>query len=61
MARKKTHTLLVTLTFDKPCSQAFALHAARNNIHGDFWENPWEGQTASRFRVRSFKPARKTS
>ena len=35
--RKKTHTLAITVTFDKPCSQADAVHMVRDCIHGTIY------------------------
>jgi len=34
---QKRHSVLVTVTFDKPCTNAEALAAIRDTIHGDFY------------------------
>lgn len=33
--KKRTHQLVVTVRFDKPCTQEHALRSARDVIHGE--------------------------
>lgn len=56
-AKARTHRMLITLTFDRPCSPAEARAAARDNISGDFYPTAFRDSDPEKFVVRSFKPA----
>ena len=51
---QRTHTVAVTVTCDKPCSQAEAVHMVRDCVHGDFYPLPNHAGVGE-FRIRGVK------
>jgi hypothetical protein len=45
MKKARTHTLKITVTFDKACTPAHAAREARDCIHGEFY--PFQRDTRS--------------
>lgn len=57
MAREKTHTLMLTVTFDRECSKAEARTMVADNIHGEFFPVPLREDGPEKFKVLSIKAA----
>lgn len=53
----KTHTLTITVTFDRPCSKSEARAMVADNIHGAFYPVPLREDGPEKFKVRSIKSA----
>jgi hypothetical protein len=56
MANPRTHQVILTLTFNKPCTAKFARDAARDCIHGDFFPTSYFNHPGH-FKVRGVKTA----
>jgi hypothetical protein len=49
----KSHQVLLRVTFDRPCTQAEAVVAVKENIHGDFYPFFTRDKAPEVFWVRS--------
>lgn len=61
MAKRKfprTYTFKLTVTFNKGCRAAHALHEVRDEIWGEHYCTPFEGHHPDTFRVTSIKSAK---
>lgn len=54
--RQNTHRLVITVTFNKPCSATHARQEVADCIHGTFYPTERAHDDPGEFRVRSFKP-----
>lgn len=59
MARYQTHTVLLTVRFNKKISERAAVAAVRDCVHGEFYPTPDRTDGADQFRVSSVKRVRK--
>jgi hypothetical protein len=58
MAKTRTHRVLVTLTFDKPCTKTEAAAMFRDNVHGTFYPSPLaRGDGPDTLKIRGVKAA----
>lgn len=56
MAKSRTHRVLVTVAFDKPCTKAQAAFMFRDNVHGTFYPQPLpNGDGPDSFTIRAVK------
>lgn len=53
--KKQTHTLTLTVRFDRKCSKAHAARAARDCIHGTFYPTALEDGDPETMKVRSIR------
>lgn len=51
---KTTHRVVVTVTFDRPCTAKHAAACVRDEIHGEFFPFAREGEPEE-FRVRGVR------
>lgn len=51
MAKEKTHTFTINVTFDKACTAAVARREVKDCIHGDFYTSQIEEDEPEKFRV----------
>lgn len=49
----RSHQVLVRVTFNKPCSSAFALAAVKDCVHGEFYPSTYGEPGPDAFTVRS--------
>jgi hypothetical protein len=49
---EKSHYVMLSVVFDRPCSQAEADAAVRDNIHGVFYPTSLKATDPERFHVR---------
>lgn len=62
MTRKMTsHLIVMRVKFDKPCTNAFAVAAVKDCVHGEFYPQPtrdWTGPDAFKIRGVTRLPKR---
>ena len=51
----KTHTVMVTVTFDKPCTKKVALRELRDTIHGKNYCTQYKDSEPGEYTIRSVK------
>lgn len=63
MAMSKSHKVVVSLTFDQPCTKAEATAAFRDCVHGEFYPYLPRDGAPGEFRIRAVKtaPAKETN
>lgn len=59
MAMSTLHRVLVRVKFDKPCTQAEAVLAVRDNVNGDFYPRVPRDKAPEHFSIRSVAPVPK--
>lgn len=52
----RSHRVVMTLTFDKPCTVQHATREARDCIHGQFHPTQYRPEDPEAFKVRGIKP-----
>lgn len=57
MAMRKSHRVVVSLTFDKPCTKAEATAAFRDCVHGEFYPYIPRDDGPGEFRIRGVRTA----
>lgn len=57
MKKQRSHTVLVTVSFDKACTRAVALRELKDTIHGNEYCTQFEDSEPGEYRVRSVKLA----
>lgn len=55
--KSRTHTVMVTVTFDKPCTRRIALRELKDTIHGNEYCTQFEDSEPGEYRVRTVKMA----
>ncbi len=56
---RRMHSLTINVTFDKPCSVAWASECVGDNIHGEYYPAQFEDHHPGVFRVRSISRQRR--
>lgn len=54
--KTQTHTLLITVRFDKKCTARVARRNVKDCIHGDFYPTAYEDDEPDKFKVTSIRP-----
>lgn len=59
--KKRTHTLNITVTFERPCGQRHATRAVSDCIHGEFYPVAFKESDPQTFKIKkvSAKPSRR--
>ena len=57
MKKQRTHTALVKVTFDKPCSRKLALRELKDTIHGNEYCTQFDDSEPGEYRVKSVQLA----
>lgn len=55
MAKQRKHTLLITITMDRPCTAGHAAREVKDCIHGTFYPTAYEDGDPEEFRVASIR------
>lgn len=58
MSQSKTHTVLLKVAFDKPCSKTAAVKVVRDNIHGTFYPACWKEGDPEVMKIKGVSPAK---
>lgn len=58
--KKRVHRVMMELTFDRACTQTFAVAAAKDCIHGTFYPTSLEPSHPGEMRVRKIARAAKS-
>lgn len=53
MPKKRTHRVTLSVTFNNPCTVAFAVAAVRDSIHGSFYPDKQKDGDPTVFEVRA--------
>lgn len=61
MTSSRRHQFVITVTFDRLCTQRDAIAAVRDCIHGEFYPTAWSERDPEVLKVRGFKPLPKTA
>lgn len=54
--KRRVHTVLVDLTFNRPCTAAFAVREARASIWGLEYTSPRNDSDPTTFQTRRWRP-----
>lgn len=56
MKKRRTHSFIITVTFDRACDAKFAKHEVSENVHGEHYTNgSHDDGEPEEFRIRSIK------
>lgn len=58
--KERTHTLVLTVRFDKKCTKAHAAREVRDCIHGEFYPTQRDDDEPGSFRVSSIRLPKRT-
>lgn len=56
--KSKMHTVLVTVSFDKPCSRKIALRELKDTIHGNEYCTQFDESEPGEYHVRTVRLAK---
>lgn len=56
--KKRQHQLVITISFDRPCTKAHAIDSARQCIHGELFPYAFNDGDPETMTVRGFRQLR---